>query len=202
VAYLRKIFPQSLIYSFEPDPKSFTILSEKGFEKHICFNLAVSDNTGKANFFRNEISHTNSLFKINIKSSDSIKISEDQEKSETDYSTKINKKIEVNTIRLDDIVEQEKFDKIDLLKIDVQGAEAQVLRGGTKALKLTSAIIMEVSLYDYYENRTSFYDVEKLLLPAGFKLFSILEISQNPMNGRTDWVESLYIRNRKYPRKR
>ena len=194
VVYLRKIFPESMIYSFEPDPESFTILSKKRFKRHVCFNLAVSEYTGKSFFFRNKISHTNSLYEINTNSSDSISIREEKEKSGKDYLTKINKKIEVDTIRIDDIVKKEGIDTIDLFKIDVQGAEVQVIKGAIASLKLTTAIIIEISLYDYYKNRTSFYDIEKLLLPAGFKLFSILELSQNPMNGRTDWVESLYIK--------
>jgi len=51
-----------------------------------------------------------------------------------------------------------------------------------------------VSFFDYYVHKTNFADVEKYLLPAGFELFSILDISQNPMNGRTDWFEVLYVR--------
>jgi len=53
---------------------------------------------------------------------------------------------------------------------------------------------VEVSFYDYYKNSTSFMDLEKYLIPAGFELFSILDISRNPMNGRTDWAEVLYRR--------
>jgi len=66
------------------------------------------------------------------------------------------------------------------------------LEGGV--LQNTSNVIVEVSFYDYYEKNTSFMDVEKYLIPAGFKLFSILDISRNPMNGRTDWAEVLYTR--------
>jgi len=36
--------------------------------------------------------------------------------------------------------------------------------------------------------------IENYLLPVGFKLFSILDISGNLMNGRVDWVQALYKR--------
>ena len=62
------------------------------------------------------------------------------------------------------------------------------------ALQKAKAVIVEVSFYDYYKNSTSFMDLEKYLIPAGFELFSILDISRNPMNGRTDWAEVLYRR--------
>ena len=42
------------------------------------------------------------------------------------------------------------------------------LEGGV--LQNTSNVIVEVSFYDYYEKNTSFMDVEKYLIPAGFKL--------------------------------
>jgi hypothetical protein len=52
---------------------------------------------------------------------------------------------------------------------------------------------MEINFFDYYEHQTSFMDVEQILLPLGFQMFSISEISNNPMNGRTDWAEVVYL---------
>ena len=86
-----------------------------------------------------------------------------------------------------------KNEKVDLLKIDVQGAECHVLRGGQNSLKTTRAIVLEISFFDYYEHQTSFLNVESILSPLGFKLYSISEISNNPLNGRTDWAEVVYV---------
>ncbi len=52
VEYLRKLFPQSRIYSFEPDPDSFRILKGKGYPDLLCFNLALADKPGVRSFFR------------------------------------------------------------------------------------------------------------------------------------------------------
>jgi hypothetical protein len=87
----------------------------------------------------------------------------------------------------------ESIDGIDLLKIDVQGAESRVLVGGKETLKRTKAVVMEIGFFDYYEQQTAFMDVEKVLLPLGFSLYSISEVSNNPMNGRTDWAEVVYL---------
>jgi len=54
--------------------------------------------------------------------------------------------------------------------------------------------MIEVAFFDYYENSNNLFDIEKHLIPLGFNLYSILDISQNPMNGRTDWAELLYVR--------
>ena len=81
------------------------------------------------------------------------------------------------------------------MKVDVQGAEDLVFEGGANALSKTRVIIVEICLFDFYEKSTTFFEIEKYLKPKGFSLFSISEISYNPMNGRTDWVEAIYEKN-------
>jgi len=194
ISYLKELFPDSQIYSFEPDPDSFRILVENQGNKAKVFNLAISDGDGSASFYRNDISHTNSIYKVNLESNDSIRANEEREIDRSTYPDEINSEISVETITLDKFVRDYNVDCIDLLKIDVQGAEESVLKGGRGVLDRVGSIILEISFFDFYEKSTSFLDVEKILVPAGFKLFSILEVSRNPMNGRTDWAEVLYKR--------
>lgn len=194
VAYLRDAFPDSFIYSIEPDPESFEVLSAKKADKHRCLNVAISNANSEMTFYKNEISHTNSLFRVNAKSQDSIRIQKAIKNNDMSVFEKFNHEIKVRAITLDELISEEKIERIDLLKIDVQGAEALVLEGGPRALKMANAVLLEVSFYDYYEKKTSFFEIEQHLRPAGLELFSISEISQNPMNGRTDWAEVLYTR--------
>ena len=181
VVYFNKIFHNPLIYSFEPSPKSFEILKNNNYINNICFNYAISNITGNTVFYENEISHTNSLIKINSSSLDSIK------KQKT-----INSEINIKAKRLDDFIIEQKINNIDLLKVDVQGAESLVFEGGQNTLNKTKVVIVENCFFDYYENKGGFFDIEKFLKPKGFSLFTISEISYNPMNGRTDWVEAIY----------
>jgi len=181
VLYFNKLFNNPLIYSFEPSPESFKILKNNNYKNNICFNYAISNITGNTVFYENQISHTNSLVKINSLSVDSIK------KQKT-----INTKINIKAKKLDDFCSEEKINKIDLLKVDVQGAETLVFEGSQNILINTRVVIVEICFFDYYENKGGFFDIEKFLKPKGFSLFSISEISYNPMNGRTDWVEAIY----------
>ncbi len=193
VLFLKSVFPEARIFSFEPDPDSFATLSAAAIGKAQCFEVAMSDNDGEATFYRNKISHTNSLYKVNTRSRDSIAISAANESSNQSFFADLNHEIVVPTVRLDTFIRQQAVEKIDLLKIDVQGAECAVLRGGIESLKRTRVVVLELSLFDYYEKRTTFLDVESILSPLGFSLFSISDISNNPMNGRTDWVEAVYL---------
>lgn len=200
VVYLKKLFPKALIHSFEPDPDSFDILSASVLEGVSYFNMAFSDVDGTASFYRNKISHTNSLLKVNLKSRDSIDIANAIVKNDMQYFEGFNEEVQVASVRLDSFTNQHSIGKIDLLKIDVQGAECRVLVGGNKILRNTTAIVLEINFFDYYEHQTAFLDVEQILSPLGFRLFSISEISNNPMNGRTDWAEVVYL-NRHFPQR-
>lgn len=194
VAYLKPLFSKASIFSFEPDPDSFDILSASAIDGVSYFNLALSDVDGTASFYRNKISHTNSLFKVNLDSRDSIGIANATAENDTQYFEGFNEEVKVATARLDSFTKQHSIGQIDLLKIDVQGAECRVLMGARESLKNTRAIVMEISFFDYYEHQTTFMDVEQILSPLGFRLFSISEISNNPMNGRTDWAEVVYLK--------
>lgn len=102
------------VYSYEPTPRIFDILLENiginGFEptkRANVFNLAVSNTEGQTEFSLEGSGHgqNNSLYAIH----------------END------KKIEVNTVSLDKHLNQ--VDRIDVAKIDVEGAEPLVLMG-------------------------------------------------------------------------
>ena len=192
INYLKELFPNCSIYSFEPDPDSFVALQKKESNLVKVFNMAISNKIGKVKFFKNIISHTNSIYRVNLESIDSIRATKERSCSNSTYVNEVNKEIEVESITLKKFINDNDVGHIDLLKIDVQGAEAKVLEGAE--LSIIDNIIVEISLYDFYEKSSSFIDIEKILLPERFYLHSILDISHNPMNGRTDWVEVLYKR--------
>lgn len=192
IVYLRGLFPSARIHSFEPDPASFEALRAHADARTHCHNLALSDVNGSAAFFRNGISHTNSLYRINMDSEDSIYLTKVRAREQSLEPERFNQQIDVATCRLDDFCAQHALERIDLLKIDVQGAEARVLAGAGAQLGKVANVILEVSFYDYYEHQSSFLEVEQFLAPHGLRLYSISEISNNPMNGRTDWAEVLY----------
>lgn len=71
----------------------------------------------------------------------------------------------VETMRLDDIAE---IASLDFLKIDVQGAELMVFRGGRGKLAQAVAVQTEVSFMPLYEGQPLFGDVDRELREQGF----------------------------------
>src|SRR5262249_47411414 len=76
---------------------------------------------------------------------------------------------ELATARLDTVMARERLARPDLIKIDVQGAELDVLAGATQTLQSASALIVEVSLIDYNRNAPLIADVMAGVERHGFK---------------------------------
>lgn len=85
---------------------------------------------------------------------------------------------EVNTTRLDDLNDID--GPIDFIKMDIQGAELQALRGGEQLLTQTSVIHTEVEWVAMYKDQPLFAEVEQYLRHQGFVLHRILGFGSRP----------------------
>ncbi|MCX6926239.1 MAG: FkbM family methyltransferase, partial [Verrucomicrobia bacterium] len=74
---------------------------------------------------------------------------------------------------LDSIVAQEKLEAIRLIKIDVEGFEAEVLRGGLQVLKSIRPQVVLFESVDQWEGRLRDQPVFRLLHDAGYGFFAI-----------------------------
>jgi FkbM family methyltransferase len=103
--------------------------------------------------------------------------------------------VAVSTMPLDYICESRKFEEpIDLLKIDVQGAEHAVILGASKTLKRVHMIWMELSLQPLYEGSQTIEAMIRLCRDSGFVL-KHLEDGFCGSNGEVLQVDSLFARN-------
>ena len=190
----RRLFPTASLWSFEPDPDSFAALVA-GVDASLpggCQRLALSDHDGTATFHRNPISHTSSLLARSAESRDSIDLA--RARAAGAPAEVGSERIDVPVRRLDGWCAEHGIATVDLLKIDVQGAEAAVLAGAEGVLASTFTVAVEISFFDLYERASSFLEIEGLLRPHGLGLYALAEVSDNPMNGRTDWVTAIYTR--------
>jgi FkbM family methyltransferase len=88
----------------------------------------------------------------------------------------VREKIECTVLTLDSVIAEAQWEEsIDLLKIDVQGAELMVLRGAKQTLPRVRAIYTEVAFTPLYEGSCIFSEVYDFLCPRGFHLLSLRE---------------------------
>ena len=67
---------------------------------------------------------------------------------------------------------------VDLLKIDVQGAEVDILKSGKKKLSKAVAVIPEVRFYQLYKDEPTLGDLDNELRKQGFVLHKYLPAKQ------------------------
>ena len=64
---------------------------------------------------------------------------------------------DIDTVSLDYFLDEHKIGNIDFIKIDVQGAELDVLKGSVNFLKTCNSIYIEVSTENFYQNGIQYH---------------------------------------------
>lgn len=77
---------------------------------------------------------------------------------------------------------------LNLLVLDVQGAEMKVLQGATETLKGVDAIYTEVAEAPLYEGGCTWAEIMAFLEPLGFRL-KVMKL------GRKNWGDAFFVRN-------
>ena len=92
-----------------------------------------------------------------------------------DTNSEIIKKEKVKTKKLDSLEE-----KIDFLKIDVQGYESEVIKYGEEKIKNSLVVQIETSPIPLYKNEKTFSEVIGTLEKLGFSLHMFNKINTKP----------------------
>lgn len=166
------LFKEAKILSFEPFLDSFKILEEKSrvLNNIELFNFGFLDTTGEKEFYLNSGSPTNSTKKLSIKASDTWNQRFDELQ-----------KVTLRFRDLDSFVQEKGISKIDLLKIDVQGAEYEVLNGGKKLFRkgLINLVYLEIIMGETYLNQTKLSSYFKFFEDYNFKLYGVYDYTFN-----------------------
>jgi FkbM family methyltransferase len=108
-----------------------------------------------------------------------------------DYS--VRERIQTSVRPLDIVSSELGFmDEIDLLKLDVQGAEGMVLEGARETLQRVRAVWTEVSFRPLYENSIIFPVMYDLLRGCGFRL-AALDDAYRGSDGELLQADALFV---------
>lgn len=172
---VKSFFPNAFVYSFEPDPYIFEHLEKNAsqFKNTKTFCVALSARAGKDEFYRDtDFSVWSSLVKPGAGRSFS--------------------KIKVLKEKGDSLLGHIK--KIDLLKVDVEGAELEVLHGMKETLKRSNFLLVEASLARESEDVGS-TKLIRYILDSNFTLHSVGRIFQDGKGGTQGAVDLLFKNN-------
>jgi hypothetical protein len=96
---------------------------------------------------------------------------------------------------LDAITEGSAFARPDFIKLDVQGYEIEVLRGGVRALESAEVVLMEVNLLGLYEGVPLFHESADYMGKQGFQVYELGSLIRRPYDGALWQADVIFVRN-------
>ena len=183
--YLKKI-PKIKAYMLEPHKPSFIQLKKKfgTFKNVSIFRYGLSDITGIKDVNVNIQTYTNSFLDL------------DPEASKSWKSTKFEHlyKESVQIYSLEDFAKNNNIEKINVLKLDVQGLEFKVLEGSKKLLKkgLIDVLVLEMIVAPTYKNQSKISDIFQLLENNDYKLYGIYDIEKKPRREKIQQFDVIF----------
>lgn len=155
----RMIRDQLHVVCFEPDPVEFEELKKfVWWENATLIQQALWCMEGELDFHVMENKGLSSVYKMNPAMEGRLDSQE----------FKINKTVRMPVKTLDS------FDlKPNFIKLDTQGSELDILRGGVESLRHTFGVEVEVEFEPVYDGQPTFCDVNSFMEANGFQLWDI-----------------------------
>jgi FkbM family methyltransferase len=175
--------PHAKIYSFEPLNDAFLELTQKlgSIANFHAFNIGLGNANKTSTINRSSFSPSSSLLpmtdlhkQLYPKSADSI--------AET-----------ITIKRLDDMASEMQPGSNVLVKLDVQGYEDEVLRGGAKTIARSRVLVTETSFATLYEGQPLFDDIYKIVYELGFRYAGSRERHYNTQTGELLYEDAIFV---------
>jgi FkbM family methyltransferase len=181
---IRAVLPAAHIYAFEPLPECCEKIRAKfkGDAQYRAFQNSLGEHRGQIKFWRSNFSKASSVLPM-----------ADMHKVEFPWSSEV-VPIDAQIARLDDFVQDIVTIPKVLAKIDVQGYEDRVIRGGAAFLRNVDYILTEVSFRSLYEGQGSFDDIYSLLKKLGFSYRGSLDQTLSPADRSVLQADALFVR--------
>ena len=181
----RQLWPRARIYSFEPLPGAYQILSNKFRDdaNFNAYNFAISNEAGQLDFNVSSFDQSSSALEMANLHKECFPFSADHNA------------IRVEAVTLDELVERaiELGDSL-LVKLDVQGFEDRAIKGGEKTIGQAKVCFIETSFQLLYIGQPLFINILNQMAGLGFTYFgNTFGILANPENGSPLEEDSIFV---------
>jgi hypothetical protein len=95
---------------------------------------------------------------------------------------------------LDALCAEHRLPAPNLLKVDVQGAELEVLAGGRQVLSQAEYAILELSLFRSFVGGPQLHDVVAFMREMGFVAYDILELLYRLVDGALGQIDMAFVK--------
>jgi FkbM family methyltransferase len=183
-------FSEARIYGFEAEHQNFLSAKKmlKSYQPRLTLiESAVFNVDGKVSFNVNTHDGTHSIFDIG------------KQQYWAGKATTKNIK-QVNSITLDNYCDLNEIGHIDILKMDIQGAELNALKGARKLLsqKNITMIVTEVEFKELYKNQPLYEDLAVYLRDYGYVLVGLYDFHY--VEGILSWADAIFLLEENFPK--
>lgn len=167
-----ELFPDARVDAFEPVPASYELcksrheaLPPQQQDRIRVHNVAISDKSGTIPFYAVDPAKSSVP---NVGASSMFRFMDGM--NGTPFNQRlVQQQIEVTATTLDNWCTNNNITAIDIMWVDVQGAELLVFKGAENILRNTRIIMTEVGLKPYYEGHTLKADIDAYLKQHNFR---------------------------------
>ena len=179
-------FPAAMVHAFEPDADNHAaaVVKLAGHAgRAVLHRAALSDRDGTATLRVNSHDGTHSLLDIGA------------QRYWGAWAGPVGE-ADVPTATLASFCAVAGIERIDLLKMDIQGAELSALRGasGLLARQGIGAVLLEVLFQPLYKDQPLFWDIGAYMASHGYGLYRLFEPQYHPRNPNVlSWADALFL---------
>lgn len=100
----------------------------------------------------------------------------------------------VRAVALDSLMKDCSAEPPYLIKIDVQGAELDVLLGSEEILGCTDYVFLEVSFFQFFQGGPQFYDIITFMKSRGFVAYDICGLQYRPLDNALSQADIAFVK--------
>jgi FkbM family methyltransferase len=100
----------------------------------------------------------------------------------------------VMAVTLDHLCSARRLKGPYLIKLDVQGAELDVLRGSEQVLENSEYVVVESSLFQFFKNGPQLTEVLLFMQDRGFVVYDLLDPQYRPLDGAMSQMDLAFVK--------
>lgn len=169
-------FPNARIFSFECNPETLPICRENvsKYKNITLIEKAVTLKDGQIDFYQIDTEKTETIHPDGNPGASSVLEANPIYEPEK-Y---IQKKITVDSVTLKTFMTENHIERVDILWMDIQGAELDALKSAGKLISNILSIHSEVEFFPIYKNQPMYKEIRHFLKSNGFGLKSFTSIGR------------------------
>lgn len=177
-------FPRSHVWAFEPAPENFARLAARfrNEPRVTPVEAALAPASGEQSLSLNDADVTHSLLPL------------DPASPYTDYPVVPTGAVRVKALDLDRFCRDSGIERVNILKLDVQGFGGPVLRGaaGLLGAACIDLVFTEISFVPVYKGQTNADELLAALRQFGYRIFDLYNLRRSP-SGQVKWGDALFL---------